>query len=398
MKLLNTLLAFGITIFGLTQQTEATAEKDFVWYCDSDEATPAQKATVKEIYYNVHLNPEKTACREAFDIILKKSSLSFYFDTVIVSDLAPLTGIDNTEFLTCEGCSQYAVATIPTLPNLSYLSLHGGNLTKAPDLARFPKLRSLSLSQNEISEITVTDSIKKLRSIRLAKTKVANFRFLAEIPDIRSLTIDFPPEGSLRTLPNLPKLNALSASFLTTKDFSFLRKAPNVKSLSLKENGIESLESIFLAESITNLDIPDNKISTISADSLPKRLQRITLSGNPITNYDDLVNLEKIEYLDLSYSDFYDWRLIEILLSKLTHLSLYSTEVSETAIEKSPIKKWPKLEWIGLGETPIKSLAFFKEIEAPMLRSISFPLIEEKNEENCPTSGVPEVVAEFCKQ
>lgn len=398
MKIVNTILVFGITIACLTQQAAAAAEKNFVWYCESDEATSAQKTTVREIYYESNLDPDKVSCKEAFSTLLDRFGLSFYFSTVILTDLSPLAGLVNTRELYCEGCNQKAVISIPYLPNLVALDLKAGGLTTFPDLTKFENLRSLRLSYVDISEVAMSSNLKKIKKLELNETKIADFSFLVELDQLEKLALATPIKDSLRTLPELPHLSQLSASYLTTHDYSFLKKAKNVSVLALYENGIKDLSSIFLADSVKSLDLYGNKIEYIPPDVLPKGLEHITLGANPLAIFDSLEKLEKLDSLNLGYSNFSDWRSIEKLLGKLKILNVYQTNITEIDIESSPVKNWPMLEKLYIDETQIESLTFFKNISAPKLNRVAFPYIENKTEENCPTSGVPEVVAEFCKQ
>lgn len=397
MRLINTLMAFGLTIVGFVQPAAAATEKDFVWYCESDEATPAQKVTVKEIYSLMNIEPN-VSCRDVFKRLSEDNYLSFYFDESIVTDLSPLNGLNNIVNLHCEACDESAVASIPPIEKLRTLSLLGGHLETFPNIEKFKNLKNLVLSTNSISQVKMSNVLRNLERIEFEQTQIDDLSFLTELKRLKALDIVYPVKNTLQTLPMLPNLEKLNTSAIGTLDYSFLENAPNIIELRFIGNDVKDLRTVPLSKSLKRLTLIQNSISSISKGDLPKDLEHLDLSNNPIRNFNALTELKKLFSFSINYSDFKEWSALDPILPQLEELSLWSTLISENEINAGKTKEWPKLRKLIISETEITSLAFFKKIKSPKLEFATLPYIENKTEENCPTSGVPAPVAEFCKE
>lgn len=397
MKTYSRILSQSLLILGLSQPLLAAVEKDFVWYCESDEATEAQKATVDQVYKAAGADPEKLGCKEAFEAF-NSSTLNLLFQGTATTDLAPLSGLTGVSYLACDNCSNTTVATIPELTSVKFLELSGSSLSSFPELKRLSKLQQLVFANNSaITTIGGSALPQSLEALSLHFTKVTDLNFLSQLAHINWLSIEAPPAGTLKTLPLLNGLKTLNASQLKDKDYSFLAQTPQLAELHLYTNGIVDISDIPLPKDLKALFLEFNNIREVAAGSLPKGLREFGIGYNPVRSLKHLAEAKDLNRLNFRGAGFKNWAELDPHLANLEFLDASENAFTVADIQASKVKSWPELKHLKLNDTNIKSLAFFKDIEAPKLDIATLPEIRGKNEENCPTTGVPKAVAAFCQ-
>lgn len=375
----------------------ARVKKDFVWYCESDEATAEQKATVAQIYEAAGADPKKLSCQEAFEAF-NSTTLSLSFRGNSATDLAPLAGLTGIQDLACDGCNNKAVTTIPKLENLRFLELSGNALASFPDVKKFSKLEQFVLANNNaITKVLDSTLPDNLETLFLHFTKVSDLSSLDQLANIKRLSIEAPPAGTLKTLPELASLQTLNASHLKDGDYSFLAQTPNLTELHLYTNGITDISDIPFPGKLKALFLEFNDIGEVPAGAIPTGLEEIGLGYNPIKSLKNVAEAKDLKFLNFRGAGFKHWSELDAVLPKLEFLDASENAFTVADIQAGKTKSWPELKHLKLNDTNIKSLAFFKDINAPKLELATLPEISDKNEENCPTTDVPTVVAEFCK-
>lgn len=371
-------------------------EKDFVWYCESDEATKEQKITVSALYDAIGLSKDTTPCKDAMDVLANVAQVEMPGKNV--SDLAPFTGIAFIETLDLSNNQVANLATLPDLPQLLTLKLASNKLTKLPDFSRFPKLEYLSLSHNAISSIDNTAGFSNVQSLFIAGLGISDLGFLTKLSKLRELGLgSYESPAVLDTLPKLDRLSAIEVTNQKLTNLDFLKKTPQVSSLNVSGNQIKDLGPISSLRRLSDLDVSNNAIAEIATGVLPRRLGSLALGANPIKDFGFLKKVSGVSGV-LSLTD-----LEALRWSDLSHLVRYvrtNLDLSRSHLTSIDLRGNGPVEWqmrnLHLKDSKIKSLAPFKRISIPMLRGFSGPAMENKTEENCPTTDVPGLVSEFC--
>lgn len=395
-----TALCLGLTeMVGLASPSPAVGDaKDFIWYCESDEATEAQKATVAQIYKAAGADPKALSCKEAFEAF-NSTTLSLSFQGTPSTDLSPLAGLTGIKDLACEGCYDVAIASIPKLENLKFLELSGNNLTTFPDAKRFTNLNQFVLSNNEtITKAHGSALPANLKVLSLNFTKIADLDFLSQLTNISRLSIEAPPAGTLNTLPKIDSLRTLNASSLEGSDYSFLDQTPNLTELHLYSNGIADISTIQFPANLKALFLEFNDIKEVPVGVIPTGLEEIGLGYNPIKSLKNVAEAKGLKFLNFRGAGFKNWSELDAVLPNLEFLDASENAFTAEDIQEGKAKSWLELRHLKINDTNIKSLAFFKNIAAPKLEIATLPEIKNKNEENCPTSDVPEVIAQYCAE
>lgn len=374
-------------------------DKDFVWYCESDEATEAQKDTVSEIYYTFSIDQKKVGCKEALKQINDGYDTYLNFiDVIPLTDLSPIAGLKNIQILECNVCSQSAFDTIPPMPSLTNFNFSGSEISSFSKIERFPNIKYLNLNLTLISNLSEIEKATAIEYLSIASTKINNLSTLKSLPKLTILDISNLETSALDTLPILENLSSLFIAEMGLTHVPNARTTPNVKELFLDNNKLESVEGIKSYKSLRVLGLSGNMISHLEADDLPTELTALFLYTPSYENYSFLEGLINLKDLEIGYSKTIKWKELEHLLPQLETLYLFYSKIGPKNIPEGKKESWKNMKTLVLGGTNIDSLAFLKQVEAPKLKIFGAPDIEEKNEENCPTSGVPEVVAEFCKR
>lgn len=401
MHIFSTLLSLVIFSLSMHQPAAAkavTAEKDFVWYCESDEATDAQKATVGQIYEAAGADSKALDCQAAFEAF-NSSTLSLFFQGTANTDLSPLSGLTSIQDLACENCNDKTVATIPELGSVKFLELSGRRLSSFPDLNRFSGLKQFVLANNNaITTVGNSALPASLEALSLHNTKVSDLKFLTHLASLNWLSIESPQAGTLGTLPNLSGLRTLNASHLKDRDYSFLKQTPQLAELHLYTNGIEDISDLPLPATLKALFLEFNRIREIPAGIIPAGLTEIGLGYNPIKSLKNVAEAQGLTKLNFRGAGFKNWSELDAMLPKLEFLDASENAFTVADIQAGKAKSWTELKHLKLNNNKIKSLAFFKGIKAPKLEIATLPEIRNKNEDNCPTKEVPKVIAMFCAE
>lgn len=384
-------------LFASTAVQAQPAKKDFLWYCESDEATPAQKRTVEEIYVAFEFDEEKDSCEKVFNDLKDRYYLDLYLDFRPISDLSPLVGLENMASFFSDTLTEGAVDTIPPLPNLRWLGIPRAGLKNIPNLDRFPSLQRLDILGVEFNKSTDISNLMSIKRLRIGAAKIEDLGFLSKLEALEDLTIIEPVGFSWDSFPALPKLKNLNIFSIDEVDISVGDKAPNLTWFSMYYSQATSLAGLELPEGITALYLSANMLNKIGEGDIPKNVKALYLDENPIEDHSFITALTKVTHLNLSDSGLSDWKHIYHLLPKMSFLDLSLNPLPELTIPDNESLSMPNISSLNLENTEIASLEFFKRISAPNLNEFVPPLIENKTEANCPTNGVPAAVAKFCK-
>lgn len=372
-------------------------EKDFQWYCESDEATKEQKQTVDAIYEAISMDKEHSACKDAMDVLSSYTHLEMPGKGL--TDLAPLTGLKLLDTLNIKGNSLANLDTLPELPELKSLDVSSNKLTAQPDFSKYPKITDLALSHNAIASID-TAAISKVQFLYVQGLPLTDLSFLGKLNSLTTVELGgHSDENIMATLPKLSKLTGLVVAKQQLANLEFLSKTPKLRTLGLNGTGIKDLSALKSLRSLRDLDLRDNAITSIPSGVLARSFENLALGSNPISDFGFLKQVRRVSgVFSLTGLEALRWNHIaHIVPTVRTNLDLSDSHIPSIDLPGSRNYEW-QMRNLHLKGTKITSLAPFKRITIPMLRAFTGPKMASKNEENCPTEGVPGGVASFCME
>lgn len=368
--------------------------KTFKWYCESDEATSAQKHTVKALYAMLEKDPAKVDCRKAAKFLSR--TRTFTLAKSKVTDLAPLAGFNQVETLDLSGNTLSSLGTLPILKALTTLSLVGNPFTQVPALSKWPTLTSLDLSATNITSLPAGKDIAQLSALSLGATAISDFGPLKDAA-LTSLDLsELKDPAALATLPEISTLTSLTVAKLKLTELSVVKKTPALQALNAADNQLADLTGIEAAPKLATLNLEGNPVAAISAGQLPKAMKSLNLSGTAITDFAFLKGIKFSGDLVLSNTAFATWRYIAHNFDTLESLALTNTKISEITYEESDPTMWPNFQAMALDGTQITSLLPMARITAPKFFALIPPALPNKTEDTCPTKNVPPAIEMFC--
>lgn len=373
----------------------ATEFKDFLWYCASDEATAAQKNTVKIMADAVWMDVRDYPCEEIYARLKETKFLNLANGQI--SDLAPLTEFSQIESLNLAYNLVESTKALGKLANLDQIDLSHNRLTEFPDFKDSPKLTALILSFNPITSLAHTDSLSGLKKLEIDSTHIADLSALAGI-NLQQLSAQYlRSNANLATLPEMPDLQVLRLDeTFALDDLSDFGQYPKLRILSARYSGLTSVAGIADLGELRTLSLEGNAIEHIKDGQLPQHIASLDLSLNPISDFSFLASMPSLErLLNIDNTGFHDWRHVAPVLPKLQYFYAAFTKVKE--IRALDGTKWPMLTNMDLGGTEIASLYPLTKVTACKLRNFYGPDFKTKDESVCPTTGVPAGVADYCR-
>ena len=203
-----------------------------------------------------------------------------------------LPSMPNLKFLSLSN-NTLSEVSLPNLPNLEILGL-AINVLSEVSLPDMPNLETLDLANNTLSEISLPN-LPNLASLWLFNNAFSEV-FLSDMPHLERLNIQKNPLSKI-SVSDMPKLEYLSASPNSTSEIS-LSNLPNLRDEYLWGYTISKL-SLSGITNLTELHLHNRTISEVSLSAMPN-LKRLTLYGNSISDVSGLLDLENLEFLDLT--------------------------------------------------------------------------------------------------
>lgn len=383
-------------VAGVGRAEVQQADKTFLWYCQSAEATADQKHTVRMLFQLADMDYDVAACDEAYEALSRYSYIAL--PNSDIKDIAPLSGLDGVDFINLPGNSVAELSGLVDVPRLKKLWLPNNELTEFPDISRFPELNNLVLHGNPISSLAKVSAHPSLRTLRMNGTAIKDYSPLSKLNvSWLELAQSRHPEA-LSTLPQLPSVIVANLSGNGLTDFARFKAFPKVETIVARGNQISSLKGLESFESIpSNLQLASNKLTQVDSVKVLKGLASIDFSYNPIEDFSFLTQLkDEILSLNLDGTTFADWPLIARFMPKIYKLSLNNTPLATIPAPSSPIE-WTNIYRLALEGTKVTSFTAFTAITADKLRRFEGPDLEGATEATCPTAGVPDAIGSYCQ-
>ena len=185
-----------------------------------------------------------------------------------ISDLTPLAGLTELQYLGLVGCQIRDITPLAGLTNLTWLDLYENNISDISPLANLTQLQILQMYQNNISDLTPLTALTQLRNLALENNLIRDITPLAGLKQLRTLLL-----GNFT--PYLLNNNQIS-------DITPLAELANLEFLNLGYNRISNITPLAGLTQLRQLWLNDNQISDVAPLVGLINLEKLLLEGNPI--------------------------------------------------------------------------------------------------------------------
>ncbi len=208
-----------------------------------------------------------------------------------VSDLSPLTGLTNLNWLFLGVNRISDISALAGLTNLTRLNLRSNNISDISPLIGLTKLTYLSLGgtgSRRISDISAVAGLTKLTYLNVNVSRISDISALAGLTNLTSLSLTYSRISDISAVTGLTNLTSLDLSGNRISDISAVAGLTNLAYLYLGNN-ISDISPVAGLTNLVGLDLRHNNISDISAVAGLTKLWWLVLNNNSITDISALV-------------------------------------------------------------------------------------------------------------
>ena len=338
-----------------------------------------------------------------------------------ISDLSPLEGLSNLEYLCLHSTDAQDLTPLASLTSLKELdlsetpaSLKGGLIDDAPaadlrpisslknllelnlyrvylndlgPLAELSNLQKLNLSYTLIEDISPLGLLKSLRILYLSDNRnLKDLSPLAGAKQLEELIISSPGKtiefSALSDLPALKKIYILNARERNIKGIGKLKALEEVR---LYSDVLYDISAMKGSSSLKIVDLTDTGIKSLDGLADSHSLNRLNIAGTSVADLEPLRNMRQLQYLDAKKTRVTDLSPLEdanVLLElnlddtrikdisslegirPLRNLQLNDTKISDL----SPLQSLTNLEELSCARTDVSDLRPLSEMKK--LRSL----------------------------
>ncbi|KAL1303508.1 hypothetical protein AAFC00_006883 [Neodothiora populina] len=210
------------------------------------------------------------------------------------------------------------------LKRLEEVDLSGNQLTTFTQAESLPSLFRLNLDDNELQTFASNTPASKLAFLSVQSNQLTSFD-VSNLAALRYLNVD---ENRLSTVDGLDRLHALDTLSMrrqhTTK-LSIFEQVLHTRSLNLSSNAIGHLDLQHSFHSIQNLELACCGLQELPADfglKMPN-LRAINLSFNALKDVRPLLNITRLETLNVAGNRISRLRKTLATLSRMQHLRTF---------------------------------------------------------------------------
>ena len=194
-----------------------------------------------------------------------------------ISDLTPLAGLTELQYLGLVGCQIRDITPLAGLTNLTWLDLYENDISDVSPLANLTQLQILQIYQNNISDLTPLTALTQLRNLALEDNLVRDIRPLAGLKQLRTLLL-----GNFS--PYLPNNNQII-------DITPLSEMKDMETLNLGWNQVSDITSLGGLVQLKQLWLDGNQISDVAPLIGLINLEKLLLERNQIRDTTPLQTL-----------------------------------------------------------------------------------------------------------
>jgi Leucine-rich repeat (LRR) protein len=287
-----------------------------------------------------------------------------------ITDLAPLTDVENIERLTLRGAPISECGALERMPSLKWLDLSGTGIICLASLSKLEALETLDLSDTKIADLSPLNNLIKLQDLVCDHTRVRDLSPLSQLRQLQKLNVrasqvsDFRPLEPLsalyeliiaeltnidwNSLRKMTQLNSINAYRASGVDMSVLQALPNLRSLVLNATDITDVIGLTSCRSLERLWISFTRVRDIQPLTNLRQLTELALINLQITDFSCFQDLTNLRHLLLAHTWFTDLRLLKNC-ADLEELDLDNTLVRDL----QPIVALTELKWLSLQELSI---------------------------------------------
>ena len=256
-----------------------------------------------------------------------------------ISDLSPLSGLNNLTSLNLERNSISDVSALSGLTSLTTLWLPNNLISDISSLANLTNIWESSFSSNLISDVSPLADWTNLEWLYLNRNSISDVSALSGLTSLKGLGLSDNSISDIAPLSGLTSLTDLSLFSSSISDVSALAGLTSLQYLYLFNNSISDVSALSDLTSLIDLELSSNSISDVSALAGLTSLERLGLSHNSISDIAPLSGLTSLTDLSLFSSSISDVSALAGL-TNLTSLTLYNNSIVDIS---------PLVENTGLG-------------------------------------------------
>ena len=301
----------------------------------------------------------RAATTPSTDIIFEDANLYKSLKERLPSS-AVISSNDNTKTLSIANDS---------FTTITQLDLSGSSISNLSGIEHFTGLTSLNLSRNSISDISKLTALKSLTDLDLGNNTLSSMNDISNLTSLTTLKISSNRISNIEPIRSLTQLQTLDLSNNAISDAKAVQSLRNLTSLDISSNSSLANLSDVLMSQLEVLDVDSTAITDISGIENYGNLRQLTLSNNQITTLaplfeeeevanEDVCKLRGIEKLDISYTTKTGFSFSNLAgITELRELYAQGNGISSVR----DIVDLEKLEYVNLNENAIKDISYFRE-------------------------------------
>ena len=309
--------------------------------------SPNAPITVEEMERLRTLRSHDKRVHDLTGLQLATSLAHLELDNSRVSDISPLRGLTNLNFLEV-----------------------GGDFSDLSPLAGLTNLRELSIGGNNISDIMPVSGLVNLNELNIGGTNISDISPVSRLISLKHLYFREANVSDLSPVSGLINLESLDFSFNNVSDLSPVAGLINLKYIGFGANkgvsdisafaGLINLESIYFGGRFTDISpiaglinlksivTWGNRFSDLSPLTKLTKLERVDICGSAASDLTPLSGLTNLKELYLVSNEIADISPLAVLTG-LNRLNLGDNDISDI----SPIARLNNLKWLAVDRNRI---------------------------------------------
>lgn len=262
-------------------------------------------------------------------------------DEQSISDLTPLSKLENLRRLTLNGCNidDNKLAKLGSLKNLNYLSLERNNISNLSNLKPLVQLHTLSVSNNRLSDISPVSSLTALETLNISKNGIENLSSLQSLAALKELNASENAISDLSQIANMKALRILNVSSNRIFNLNGIQNIKTLEILNASQNSLSDLSTLNGNTSITELNLSGNSAINNLSPLTTSKVSKLTATNCNINTLENIARIPDLNYLNVSNNNIYDLSPL-INAANLATLNIQNNSVSSlTELRSCPALK-----------------------------------------------------------
>ncbi len=227
-----------------------------------------------------------------------------------LSDLEPLTGLENLEVLHIGGnlAPLEDLSPLQSLRSLRELYLDDGGLTAEAiePLGELTQLEVLHLENNPLGDVSGLAPLVNLKKLDIEACEVTDIGPLAEMTDLAQLSIGKNPISDLSPLASVTNLVRLDVAYTGIPSLDDVASFGSLVELNASGNELWELDPLSKLQNLKKLILIDNVIEDLESLKANGALEVLALVGNKVSDLAPLKALGRLNYLYLDLNFIQD--------------------------------------------------------------------------------------------